>query len=149
VGDGFPGEAPAIYALYRDRFYLMGLEGDELRLRPGGGKAEAFLRHRDLLIEAPWAKATGRWDDPRQFGNRTGFGAFVRPVIAYALGGTRNHYRQIAYPPAGEGHVQLFIVARSPDGFAAQSSGLGEHRGYVVYHVHLFRSEIPHVGDEP
>ncbi|MFW6162759.1 MAG: hypothetical protein ACODAJ_08295, partial [Planctomycetota bacterium] len=64
VGDGFPTDARAVYALYRDHFRPMRLQGDELRLGSGGGKTEAFLRHRDLLLSDPWAETTGDWDNP-------------------------------------------------------------------------------------
>ena len=141
--DGFPTDAPLMVALYRGAYYPVELADGVLRARPMGAAAAQYLRRRELERRDPWRKPPDPWDNPRQFRDRTGFGALVCPLLAHAAGGTRDCYRQIAAPAASRGQVELFIVARSPATFGALGKRLGRHRGFVVYHVRLLKPETP------
>ena len=141
--EGFPTDAPEMVALYRGSFYPVVYRDGALRATPTLTVAALFLRLTEVRLGKPWKKAPDRWDDPRQFRDTTGFGAFVRPVIAHATGGTKDFYQQLVFPTAGNDHIQLFIVARSPEGLGASGKRLGKRKGFVVYHVHLFKPETP------
>ncbi|MFC1806702.1 hypothetical protein ACFL09_06995 [Planctomycetota bacterium] len=140
---GFPTKAPQMHALYRGSVYPVKLKDGLLHAMPRPSRVSGFLQHRKLELDDPWEKAPDDWTSPEQFRTRTGFGAFVRPVMAHALGGTRDFHKQVILPPTGKDHIQLFIVARSPEGFHAQGKRLGKRKGFVVYHVHLFEPENP------
>jgi len=138
-GEGFPTEAPLIYAVYRNHVYRVGIKNGLLTASANAAPLDRFLGLREIELRDPWSKAPAQWDDPAQFRSRTGFGALVRPIIAHALGGTRQWALQTTVTP--DDRVQLFVVAKSPAGFRLEGRRLGERRGYTVYHLHLFEPE--------
>jgi hypothetical protein len=62
----------------------------------------------------------------------------ARPLIAWSLG-TEDFTRLNASSPAANERVQLYLFARSPEGFRITGSELGHETGYVLYHFNLFR----------
>jgi hypothetical protein len=131
-----------MFVLYQDRVHRMTWDDGLLRAAAGSTALDRFLDRGDLRLYEPFAEAPEAWDDPQQFRDHTGFGALVKPVIAYARGGTGASDLQIV-PPADEGRAELFVVAPIPEDFGAQGNRLGERRGYVVYQFHLSKPETP------
>jgi hypothetical protein len=68
------------------------------------------------------------------------FSKLVKPLIAWSLG-AEDFTKINAAPPSAKGRVQLFLFARSPEGFCITSPGLGHEIGYVLYHFDLFKPE--------
>jgi hypothetical protein len=64
----------------------------------------------------------------------------VKPLIAWSLS-TEDFTQPDASSPAAKRRVQLFLFARSPEGFCIAGSGLGHEIGYVLYHFDLFKPE--------
>jgi hypothetical protein len=62
----------------------------------------------------------------------------VKPLIAWSLGAEDFTKLNAPSPPAN-GRVQLFLFARSPDGFNISGSALGHETGYVLYRFDLFK----------
>ena len=64
----------------------------------------------------------------------------VKPLIAWSLG-TVDITQTNALSSSANGHVQLFLFARSPESFFVTGSALGHEVGYVLYHFDLFKPE--------
>ncbi len=62
----------------------------------------------------------------------------ARPLIAWSLGAV-DFTRLNASSPAANERVQLYLFARSPEGFCITGTGLGHETGYVLYHFNLFK----------
>ena len=64
----------------------------------------------------------------------------MKPLIGWSFGG-EDWEREDTGSPAVEQRAQLFLFARSPEGFRVIGSDLGHETGYVLYHFDLFKPE--------
>jgi hypothetical protein len=66
------------------------------------------------------------------------FRKYARPLIAWSLA-TEDFTQPMTPTPAANSWAQLFLFARSPEGFGITGSELGHEIGYVLYHLNLFK----------
>jgi hypothetical protein len=64
----------------------------------------------------------------------------VKPLVAWSLGAV--DITRLNQPSrAANERVQLYLFARSPEGFRITGSEMGQETGYVLYHFNLFKPE--------
>ena len=136
-------------AVYGERVYCLGWEGD--RLRALGGEPLLlgdFLSRADLDLRRDDDVAVQGPDFlPEETDIKThipvGYDELLKPLIAWSLGGTDAFSHYVTYP--GSGHetneMQLFVFVPSPAGFRLVVDGLGTEEGYTLYHFAVGRPE--------
>jgi hypothetical protein len=66
------------------------------------------------------------------------FRKLAKPLVAWSLG-TEDFNNPAATSPSANRRAQLFLFARSPQGFAIAGTELGHEVGYVLYRFDLFK----------
>jgi len=138
VGPDFSKQVLEGWAVQGDQIYPMKFAKDELEFRDSDKQS---LKE---FVSAPGLQ---------QFGVSYGYGypqedvvtnvegqfrKCVKPLIAWSLGAV-DFTKPDALSSSSNGRVQLFLYARSPDGFGLTGTGLGHEVGYVLYHFDLFK----------
>jgi len=136
-----PGTALACWALHAGRFYRLALKDGRLRTvaeKPMGANS-FFLADRPEMSGFLDLASSGRFTGGGPPSPVALFPLLVRPLIARSLGGTRSLPLYVSHPPAPNHVVQVFIFARSPQGFRLKADGLGREAGFTLYHLTLSR----------
>ena len=106
------------------------------RVSPAGQPVGEFVSQ-EGLPHGFHGSRTMRFRDPEEPDKDAVFRQMAGPLLGRALGG-KGVVRRYVAPPAysGEG-LQLFIFARSPEGFELKHKRFGKEMGYVLYHLAL------------
>ena len=136
MGDEFPGDPINIYALYRDKVYTMQAAGGRLRLG-AGQEADQFLDYVDVRdgggLGIPFDPYYSRPGGLEQGDAR--LRDMVRPLMARAVWAASSDCEFVDPVRYRKDAIQLFIYAKGPPEFGCVSRRLGQHRGYVLYHI--------------
>ncbi|MEA3211571.1 MAG: hypothetical protein QOE70_4628 [Chthoniobacter sp.] len=133
VGPAFPAATADLRARYRDRFYTMKREGDRLTLAGGvrGETLEAFLPQAKVQAAVQnYGNNPGQEDDKPGDIDLRGAGPLL---YLRALDGWVYFSQQITRPSQPADRLELFILAKSPEGFRMQGKGFAKESGYVLY----------------
>ena len=135
----FTNQILQCWAVQRDRVY--GMKMTEGRLEFGGVDWQSLTW---LLSESGSQNgvpvyAKRYYDDDTAVTDVKGrFGELVKPLIAWSLH-IENFGQTNAPPPAADGRVQLYVLARSPKSFGITGPQFGQEIGYVLYHLDLLK----------
>jgi hypothetical protein len=140
VGPGFPRQPLEAWGFYQDRFYPLKLESGQLKLSSGGEKISDFLSVEKLRLDhlnvGMMFRSEDQTTDPDAL-----FREFTRPVVARVLGLKEGRLDPASWNQIRSRHLQLFVLAKSPDAFRLKTRGTVNELGYVLYHQDVFPEE--------
>jgi len=140
-GAAFPTDAVEMWALAGERFLELKVQGTELRPADVGQSKsqEEFLKLEHVLGTADFT-SFGYYDDASdEVDVLKSYRQLVRPLIAYSLGGGGAFQQNVTGRAPAPDCVQVFVLASRPESFALKGESFGRERGYVLYHVCVFR----------
>jgi len=141
TGPGFPEKIERAMVLRRGRCHFM-RQGENTLRCSGGGLALAEFLSPEILREGMNFhdhKYKDLEDEAQVLGR---FRSMLRPLLSYALGGTKGFPQWVHRPPPPEDHADLFIFAENRDRFTVEAKDIGRELGFVLYHVRLFKPEV-------
>ncbi len=134
TGPAFPRDPVEIRARYRDHFYRLNLAGDRLTIADTdrGQTFDAFLPHAaaqqamyNFNFDTAAADPVKRADD--------GLRSALTLLYLRAMDGRAYFSQPINRGPQPPDQLQLYIFAKSPEGFRMEGKGFGREIGYVLY----------------
>jgi len=142
---GFPVDAEDMWALHRDTFYRLAIDGGRIHARMHGRlSVDAFLPESELTgLSSRYVRGPFGDDESGEVPPEKVFRRLRRLLIGRAVGGTEGFAQSFTRPPPAKDRVQVFIFARSPDTFRVKGEQFGKRMGYVLYHIDLFKPENP------
>ncbi|MFH1421568.1 MAG: hypothetical protein ABIH42_02495 [Planctomycetota bacterium] len=134
AGD-FPDGILEAWLLYKNSIYQIGRNANEFKVIGESAKnIESFIESLEKYYY------TYR-NYPIASANKI-YSAFANILIARSVGGTSkmNYYLSLCDPSCLD-RAQVFIYMRTPESFKLVREGLGEEKGYVLYHQFIDKPE--------
>lgn len=133
---GFPKNVLEVWARGRKEFYKLRVAGNRLELTDTHQTAEAFFTEHTIT---PTPAVRRFSENGKTVDTETEYRASLPVLLARALGGTDQFQRYIESSPLPADCLQLFIFARSPDGFRVRAKGFDKQTGFVLYEQKIFK----------
>jgi hypothetical protein len=146
-GPGFPEDVLEMYAIYRDQVYMLSENDGRIGITHEEPKSiSEFFPEEELMTwryMLPFEDFVAEDQDTGRIAARKmrAFQVMNKALIARSIGGTEAFPHRVEYSPLSDNRVQVFIYARSPEGFEIKKTGFGKETGYVLYHVDVFRPQ--------